>query len=270
MPSVVFPTVGDQPKSPFFKKFPPEIRKMIYTELFGSRLVHVFFHSSAYLKPEFSYTREGAPPRRKISGWAHCVCQQGIEGPPHEHSEKHHKWCYLSASIIFTCKYAFEEGTPILYGSNSLSYSHPNAYWAFTDVAGRYLDLITNLNFSLAFEPYRHSPASYRGHTSPTLLLYWLVNLEASSLDCQIDMDPVDASLIKFAQEKVLADGPQFHFFLPNLARKSVEQKLRGGVGNNRVEIHWRSDESYSSTRLARILDTRDLWDEEYIHPSSG
>ena len=92
------------------------------------------------------------------------------------------------------------------------------------------------------------------------------MNLEASSLDCQIDMDPVDYSLIKFAQEKLLADGPQFHYFLPNLARKSVEQKLRGGVDNNRVEIHWRSDESYSSTRLARVLDTRGLWDEEYIH----
>ncbi|KAJ4204659.1 hypothetical protein NW767_004172 [Fusarium falciforme] len=270
MPSVVFPMVGDQPKSPFFKKLPPEIRKMIYTELFGSRLVHVFFHSSAYLKPEFSYTREGAPPRRKTPGWAHCVCQQAIKAPLHKHSEEHHEWYYLSASIIFTCKYAFEEGIPILYGSNYLSYSHTATYWAFVDATGRYIDLITNLNFSLAFELDRHSPASHRGHTSPTLLLYWLVNLKARSLDCQIDMDPVDALLIKFAQEKVLADGPQFHFFLPNLARTSVERELRGGVDNNKVEIYWRSDESYSSTQLARIQDTRELWDEDYIHPSSG
>lgn len=85
------------------------------------------------------------------------------------------------------------------------------------------------------------------------------MNLKASSLDCQIDMDPVDALLIKFAQEKVLADSPQFHFFLPNLARTSVERELRGGVDNNKVEIHWRSDGSYSSTQLARIQDTREL-----------
>lgn len=106
MPCVVFPKVDDQPKSPFFKKFPPEIRKAIYTELFGSRHVHVLFHSSAYLKPDFSYTTERAPPRRKIPGWAHCVCQQGIKAPPHQHREKNHEWCYLSASIIFTCKHA--------------------------------------------------------------------------------------------------------------------------------------------------------------------
>ncbi|KAI8672320.1 hypothetical protein NCS56_00694600 [Fusarium sp. Ph1] len=248
MPCVVSPKVGDQPKSPFFKKFPPEIRKMIYTELFGSRHVHVLFHSSVYLKPEFSYTAEGAPPRRKIPGWAHCVCQQSIGALPHQHSEEHREWYYLSASITFTCKYAFEEGMPILYGSSSLSYSDTTAYWAFIDVAGRYLDLITNLNFGLSFEPNRDSPVSYRGHATSALLLYWLVKLKASSLDCQMDMDPVDALLINFVQEEVLVDGPQFHFFLPKLAKKSVEQKLRGVVDNDRVEIHWRSDESYSST----------------------
>ncbi|UPL01717.1 hypothetical protein LCI18_012651 [Fusarium solani-melongenae] len=267
MSCVVFPKVDDQPNSPFFKKFPTEIRKMIYTELFGSHRVHVLFHSSEHLKPELSYTKEGAPPQRKIPGWAHCVCQQDIGTPPHQHSEEHHEWCYLSASIIFTCKSAFEEGVPILYGSNSLSFNHAAAYWAFTDFAGRYLDLITNLNFSFAFELDRHS---FRGHTSPTLLLSWLANLKASSLDCQIDMDPVDGSLIDFVQQKALADGPRLHFFLPKLARKSIEKELRGGVDNNRVEIHWRSDESYSSTRLAEMQARRFLWDEEYRHAGSG
>ncbi|RSL47572.1 hypothetical protein CEP54_013330 [Fusarium duplospermum] len=262
MSPVVFSKVGDQLKSPFFKKFPPEIRKMIYTELFGSRLVHVLFHSSVYLKPEFSYTKEGAPPRRKIPGWAHCVCQQDIEALPHQHSEEDHEWCYLSASIIFTCKYAFEEGMPILYGSNTLSYCPSSAYWSFTDIAGRYIDLITNLNFSLTPNNSHHSPVSgrRRNDTNTILQLRWLAKHEASSLYCQIDIDPEDYVIIELFQKEVLADGARFRFFLPELARKRLEQKLlRDSVENDRVEIHWRSDESYSSTELAR-LRARNFW----------
>ncbi|RSM06126.1 hypothetical protein CDV31_009302 [Fusarium ambrosium] len=260
MSSVVFSKVGDQPNSPFFEKLPPEIRKMIYTELFGSRLVHILFHSSEFLKPEFSYAKEGAPPRRKIPGWAHCVCQQGIEAPPHQHSEEDHEWYYLSASIIFTCKYAFEEGIPILYGSNTLSYCHTTAYRVFTHVAGRYIDLIANSNLSLSC----HSPDSIRdGVTDAMFVLYNLARYKTSDLDCQIDLEPRDLVLVQLVQKKALADGPRFRFFLPELDRESLEQELRDGVENNRVEIHWRSNESYPPTQLARLQAMKLLWDKE-------
>ncbi|KAI8718545.1 hypothetical protein NCS52_00633600 [Fusarium sp. LHS14.1] len=263
MPSVIFPKVGDQPKSPFFKKFPPEVRKMVYTELFGSRIVNILFHSSAYLKPEFSYIREGAP--RKIPGWTHCVCQEDIKALPHQHSEQQHEWSYLSVSIIFTCKYAFEEGISILYGSNTLSYNVPSDLWAFKNIAGRYLDLITNLNLSLTSELSRPSlvPIKDNNISHAFRETSWLGNYIAIDLVWQVDLEPIGVLFIKSLRKMVLADGPRFRCFLPNLARKFVEQQLRGDVENNRVEIQWLSDESYSSTRLARFQRLRGLWDEE-------
>lgn len=158
---------------------------------------------------------------------------------------------------------------PILYGSNYLSYSNPTAYWAFIDVAGRYFDLITHVNLSLVPERSHDWSVSIRDRASPTFLLCGLANQKASSPEYRIDVGPEEASLIQIVQKKVLVDGPQFHFFLPSLARESIEKKLRGGVDNNRVEIHWRSDESYSPTRLATMKAKRFLWDEECLHPGS-
>lgn len=124
---------------------------------------------------------------------------------------------------------------------------------------------MTNLNLCLTSELSRPSLVSIRaGNISHALLeTSWLENYKASNLVWQIDLEPIDVVFIKSVRKMVLADGPRFRFFLPSLARKFVEQQLRGDVENNRVEIQWRSDESYSSTRLARFQRMRGLWDKE-------
>ncbi|KAJ4269713.1 hypothetical protein NW762_001381 [Fusarium torreyae] len=90
-----------QRQSSLFNTLPAEIRRMIYIELFGSQLVHVYFRQHGE-----DYKREDAPSDAKTPGWVRCICRRGREAVPHYHEEKNHKWCYLSASILRTCQLA--------------------------------------------------------------------------------------------------------------------------------------------------------------------
>lgn len=89
-----------QGQSPLFA-LPAEIRQLIYKELLGSRLVHVFFRQR-----EEKFGRAGAPGNARIPGFVHCVCRGGREAVPHYHEEKNHKWCFLSISLLKTCQSA--------------------------------------------------------------------------------------------------------------------------------------------------------------------
>ncbi|KAF5670312.1 hypothetical protein FDENT_11334 [Fusarium denticulatum] len=99
-----------QENSSFFTKLPPELRRQIFIYLFGESIVHIKFHQS---KDQFK--REGRPKPSKVPGWCHCVCRKGKEACAHPHSEEDHKWCYLSANVMFTCKWAFQSGLHVLY-----------------------------------------------------------------------------------------------------------------------------------------------------------
>ncbi|CVL05830.1 uncharacterized protein FMAN_10510 [Fusarium mangiferae] len=99
-----------QENSSFFTKLPPELRRLIFIYLFGESTVHIKFHQS---KDQFK--REGRPKPSKVPGWCHCVCRKGKGALPHQHSEKDHKWCQLSANVMFTCKWAFQSGLHVLY-----------------------------------------------------------------------------------------------------------------------------------------------------------
>ncbi|KAH6997090.1 hypothetical protein EDB80DRAFT_726972 [Ilyonectria destructans] len=88
----------DQAKSPFFKKLNEDIRRLIYLELFGERRLHVEFCHS----PD-RFRRQGHPAHH-LPGWVHCVCRKNDTEPPHHHDESNHKWCFLSANLLRTCK----------------------------------------------------------------------------------------------------------------------------------------------------------------------
>ncbi|EEU42322.1 uncharacterized protein NECHADRAFT_80154 [Fusarium vanettenii 77-13-4] len=266
MPPVVFRKVGDQHKSPFFKKLPPEIRKMIYTELFGSRLVHVLFHSSVHRKPKTLYKRQGAPPRSKMPGWAHCVCRQGVDSPPHLHSERFHKWCYMNTNIIFSCKYAFEEGMPILYGSNVLSFTQLTDFLVFMQFSCIYKALITRVNVSVNLEGL--DGRTYDFYTEFKTLLRWKRRAGARRLECQMlfygldDFPFVERALhqsIKTIEREALQDGPRFRLFVPLHMRESKGRYCWSGSTNYNVEIHWRSDNSPTAVGFGEASD-----DENY------
>ncbi|KAM0473336.1 hypothetical protein ACHAP7_008296 [Fusarium lateritium] len=108
-----------QGRSPLFA-LPAEIRQLIYKELFGSELVHVFFRQRGE-----KFEREGAPGNARIPSFVHCVCRRGREAVPHYHDEKNHKWSFLSINLLKTCQSAYIEGVPILYQTNTLSFRCP-------------------------------------------------------------------------------------------------------------------------------------------------
>ncbi|KAF5564300.1 hypothetical protein FNAPI_2193 [Fusarium napiforme] len=116
-----------QENSSFFTKLPPELRRQIFIYLFGESSVHVKFHQS---KDQFK--REGRPKPSKAPGWCHCVCRKGNEACAHRHSEKDHKWCYLSANVMFTCKWAFQSGLHVLYGTNRFMFDSLQDYIMFS------------------------------------------------------------------------------------------------------------------------------------------
>ncbi|KAH7263440.1 hypothetical protein BKA59DRAFT_465984 [Fusarium tricinctum] len=108
-----------QSQSPLFA-LPAEIRQLIFKELFGSRLVHIFFRQRGE-----KFGRAGAPGNARIPGFVHCVCRRERGVVPHYHEEKSHKWCFLSTSLLKTCQSAYIEGIPILYQTNTLSFRCP-------------------------------------------------------------------------------------------------------------------------------------------------
>jgi hypothetical protein len=86
-----------QGQSPFFR-LPAEIRNMIYKELFGSRVVHIWFH-----RCNETYDQEGAPDDSRVQ-WLHCVCHLGRKAVPHFHEEHDQEWSYLSTNILRACQ----------------------------------------------------------------------------------------------------------------------------------------------------------------------
>jgi hypothetical protein len=85
-----------------FSHLPPEIRQYIYEELFGNQQVHVLYYNPGGIGKSLS----GAEKMRKgkIPRWGHFICCSTPHKGPHDHDEYTHKWCHLSASLIFTCK----------------------------------------------------------------------------------------------------------------------------------------------------------------------
>jgi len=87
-----------QGQSPLFS-LPIEIQRMIFTELFGDKLVHIHLRRS-----NEKYERDGAP--TKVPGWVHCVCHRKRDTVPHYHQEKSHVWSFLSTNILRACQSA--------------------------------------------------------------------------------------------------------------------------------------------------------------------
>ncbi|KAM5345618.1 hypothetical protein ACJ41O_011479 [Fusarium nematophilum] len=142
-----FPEGNAQSASPFFAKLCPEIRRQIFVELFGERLVHVKFSNQG--KGSRSFKRNGHPPN-ELTGWWHCVCRRGRRTMPHDHSEKDHKWCYLPTNFIFTCKRVFHEGTSVLYGTNTLLFESAWDILIFRTQTRGYLGMVKNLDYFFA------------------------------------------------------------------------------------------------------------------------
>ncbi|KAH7237470.1 uncharacterized protein BKA55DRAFT_543007 [Fusarium redolens] len=126
-----------QDGSLFFTKLHPELRRQIFIYLFGESTVHIKFHQD-----RDQFKREGRPKPSKIPGWCHCVCRKGREALPHRHSEKDHKWCYLSANVMFTCKWAFQSGLHVLYGTNQFMLDNLKDYAMFRQVCTTDLDTL--------------------------------------------------------------------------------------------------------------------------------
>ncbi|RSL37884.1 hypothetical protein CEP53_015397, partial [Fusarium sp. AF-6] len=108
-----------QDGSPFFTKFPPEIRRCIYREAFGNRRVHIVPKETHYINP-FEYMSMTVSLR-----WTHHVCVREILGnddAAHPHFEDKDKSCRLAVQILRTCKQAYEEGIHLLYRSNVFSF----------------------------------------------------------------------------------------------------------------------------------------------------
>ena len=87
-----------QGQSPLFN-LPIEIQRIILTELFGGKLVHIHLRRS-----NEKYEREGAP--TKVPGWVHCVCHHKRDTVPHYHREESHVWSFLSTNILRACQSA--------------------------------------------------------------------------------------------------------------------------------------------------------------------
>ncbi|KAL9565371.1 hypothetical protein ACKAV7_010460 [Fusarium commune] len=119
-------STASQGQPPFFR-LPAEMRNMIYKELFGGRVVHIWFH-----RCRESYHRKRAP-NDAMFQWLHCVCHRGREAAPHFHEESDHEWSYLSTSILRACQSTYMEGIPVLYGTNTLSFRCPVDLSQFQD-----------------------------------------------------------------------------------------------------------------------------------------
>ncbi|KAK3308316.1 uncharacterized protein B0T15DRAFT_490905 [Chaetomium strumarium] len=103
-----------QRASPIFGKLPPELRALIFTELFGRRRVHLEFMPHP--------TRADKVGNRRR--WRHGICEDEWDVPFGRVIGRSH-YCLTSArrrvldiSMLFTCWQALAEGIPVLYQSN--------------------------------------------------------------------------------------------------------------------------------------------------------
>ncbi|KAL2687580.1 hypothetical protein Neosp_005141 [[Neocosmospora] mangrovei] len=116
--------------SPFFTKFPAEIRRCIYREAFGDRRVHIVSKETPYFNPQKNMSMHVS--RR----WMHHVCIREIpdnDDAAHPHHEDKNKSCRLATQILRTCKQAFEEGIQLLYTSNVFAFDGGHSMSHFQD-----------------------------------------------------------------------------------------------------------------------------------------
>lgn len=110
-----------QPQSPFFTRLPPEIRMLIYEELFGCRILHLEFE---YGRPDLKGTQHANldyahKDASKPKGWRwwHCVCHR--DSRAHFFADrcrlgagitcngvKEKSGCKLDITILSTCRQA--------------------------------------------------------------------------------------------------------------------------------------------------------------------
>ncbi|KAJ3541069.1 hypothetical protein NM208_g4783 [Fusarium decemcellulare] len=145
---VKFTKGNDQRRSLLFTKLLPEIRRLIFVELFGSS-------------------------KRSLPGWLHCICKKGEDALPHPHNEHTHKWRYLSTNILFTCKWAYESGIAVLYGTNSLMFGQGQHEFLlpFKATVGKHFDLINKIELYGTIDP-------LEPFLGPKLLSYALAKTE--------------------------------------------------------------------------------------------
>ncbi|KAL2166022.1 hypothetical protein VTG60DRAFT_3426 [Thermothelomyces hinnuleus] len=104
----------EQSASPLFARLPPELRAIIFTELFGGRRLHLEFMPHPVRADKVGNRRR----------WRHGVCEDQIATPFGRVIARQH-YCLTAArrraldvSMIFTCRRALLEGIPVLYHSN--------------------------------------------------------------------------------------------------------------------------------------------------------
>ncbi|KAM0419026.1 hypothetical protein ACHAPT_012077 [Fusarium lateritium] len=96
-----------QEQSPFFQRLIPDVRRLIYLELFGSRPVHIDVARSFMRKPHFGF----------------FTCRLRADMSPHfECRIIQSEQCRLSTSLLYTCQLAYKEGAELLFSSNQLQF----------------------------------------------------------------------------------------------------------------------------------------------------
>ncbi|CAJ0555073.1 Ff.00g051380.m01.CDS01 [Fusarium sp. VM40] len=200
--AILFSRARQQKKNPwFFSRLPCEIRRLIYEELFGRRVIHIMHYSSTEAKE----SRRENRPRKNIPGWVHCVCRRPLDAEPHQHNESDHKWCYLSTSFLVTCKqasvtnptimgyiiitklYSFEEGITTLYGSNVLLFRSADEFTVFSRMNFHYAGVMKRLGFQINM---RVSLQSFE-----TILEYISIYFDFQSIDVRISLSPFSLSV---------------------------------------------------------------------------
>ncbi|SCO88456.1 uncharacterized protein FRV6_12583 [Fusarium oxysporum] len=198
----------------FFRKLSPELRRQIFIYLFGGSKVHIkFLQSNEQLK------REGHPKSSRVPGWCHCVCRKGLKVPIHPHSEKDHKWCYLSANIIFTCKWAYQSGLPVLYRTNELILDNPQDYTMFNSWFNAKQKYIRSMSLHL------ECPAVYDAHEGL----------------CHLSTALPTSLLLQRLEVRMLLTGLGTHHGGlerdKDLMLRCLRMFLRGGLSKGKVEL---------------------------------
>ncbi|KAJ3541066.1 hypothetical protein NM208_g4784 [Fusarium decemcellulare] len=258
---------GNHQKNSTFFKLCPDVRRLIYIELFGYKWVHVAFGTK-----EDKFKRRGHP--RVATGWWHCICRRTHQTGPHFHSENDHKWCYLATNILLTCKRAFEEGIPILYHSNTLQFERPWDFLFFKTLTLDYGRLLDSLVINITIDSYfsRESPTETMGSLRP--LAEAISNTGVSSLwvRFRVSLSSFNKDIPKSKRKRTLAREIAHALdiltvanidtvvFLSNEMKSETEKYTTNFSVENLIEI---SDWSGAS-----ILDAEDSDNERHEYNS--
>ncbi|KAL2687581.1 hypothetical protein Neosp_005142 [[Neocosmospora] mangrovei] len=123
--------IKSQEQSLFFQKLIPDVRRLIYLEVFGSRSVHVV-HGCRISDPAyFLYT-----------------CRQPDNADPHSECPDIGKEnCRLSTNLLYTCQMAYHEGATLLFKSNKLLFpDHTDCAVFFTHVPDSFQNSVRSLD----------------------------------------------------------------------------------------------------------------------------